>query len=168
MSALNTCLSLRRLGIPLWHKRLKMWHCHCSGSGCCCGEGLIPGPETSICSQNKHTQVKFFTSYFFGLQVSHPCKTLSLTLKDTSCMHKIEGNKSMLHIQLYLGETHPNDTPCCVNCLYFRLLQSLHSFINASFVSIQVPTVCKGQNQATYLDNKAHKCLFLSFISKVK
>ena len=30
-------------GALRWHRRLKIWHCHCRGVG------LIPGPETSIC-----------------------------------------------------------------------------------------------------------------------
>ena len=28
--------------VPLWHSRLKIWHCHCIGYGRCCGEGSIP------------------------------------------------------------------------------------------------------------------------------
>ena len=37
-------------GAPWWHSRLRIWYCHCSGSGHC------PGPGTSTCrrcSQNK-------------------------------------------------------------------------------------------------------------------
>lgn len=45
--------------------------------------------------------------------------------------------------------------------VYIHLLMRLS-------LAYQVPTVCKGWNQATYLDNKAHKRLFLLFISKVK
>ena len=43
-------------GILLWHIRLRIWHCHCSGLGGCCGLGLVPGPDTSAClwhGQNK-------------------------------------------------------------------------------------------------------------------
>ena len=36
-------------GVPLWHMRLRIQSCHCSGSGCCHGTGLIPGLGTSIC-----------------------------------------------------------------------------------------------------------------------
>ena len=32
------------MGVPLWLSRLKTQHCHCCGSGCCCGESSIPGP----------------------------------------------------------------------------------------------------------------------------
>ena len=35
---------------------VRIWHCHCCGSGHCCGAGLIPGPENSACyghGQNK-------------------------------------------------------------------------------------------------------------------
>ena len=35
---------------------LRTWCCHCSGLGCCCGTGLIPGPETSTC--HEHSQTK--------------------------------------------------------------------------------------------------------------
>lgn len=43
----------------------------------------------------------------------------------------------------------------------------LHLLMHLS-PAYQVPTVCKGPNQAINLDNKAHKGLFLLFISKVK
>ena len=36
-------------GAPLWCKESSIWwcgYCHCSGLGCCCSEGLIPGPGT--------------------------------------------------------------------------------------------------------------------------
>ena len=33
---------------PLWHSRLRIWCCLCSGLGCCWGTGSIPGPGTSI------------------------------------------------------------------------------------------------------------------------
>ena len=33
----------------MWHSRLQVWHCLCSGSGCSCGSDLIPGPGTSVC-----------------------------------------------------------------------------------------------------------------------
>ena len=36
-------------GVSLWHSQLRIWHCHCSGSGHCCGMGLILGPGTSAC-----------------------------------------------------------------------------------------------------------------------
>ena len=35
--------------VLLWHSGLRIWHCHYSGSGCCCGVGLIPGLGTSAC-----------------------------------------------------------------------------------------------------------------------
>ena len=43
-----------RAGVPWWHRRLRIWSCHCSGSGHCCGTGLISGPGNSICC--KHGQ----------------------------------------------------------------------------------------------------------------
>ena len=30
-------------------QRLRIRHCHCCGSWCCCGTGSIPGPGTSAC-----------------------------------------------------------------------------------------------------------------------
>ena len=32
------------LGNSLRCSRLRIWHCHCSSLGCCCGTALIPGP----------------------------------------------------------------------------------------------------------------------------
>ena len=34
-------------GVLWWVSGLKIWHCYCCGSGCCCGMGSIPGPGTS-------------------------------------------------------------------------------------------------------------------------
>ena len=36
-------------GVPLWCSGLKIWRCHCSGSGCLCGAGSIPGLGSSAC-----------------------------------------------------------------------------------------------------------------------
>ena len=47
-------------GVPLGHSRLRIWCCHCRGSGCCCGMGSIPGPGTSTChgqGQKKNRKV---------------------------------------------------------------------------------------------------------------
>ena len=33
----------------LWNSRLKIWHCHCSSVGCCCGSCSIPGLRTFTC-----------------------------------------------------------------------------------------------------------------------
>ena len=37
------------IGVPWWLSRLRIWHCHCCGSGCCCGVGLIPDLGTFSC-----------------------------------------------------------------------------------------------------------------------
>ena len=42
------------VGVSRWHSRLRTRHCHCSGSGCCCATGLIPGSETSMCCKCNH------------------------------------------------------------------------------------------------------------------
>ena len=36
-------------GVLLWLTGLRIWRCHCSGLGHCCGTGLIPGWGTSTC-----------------------------------------------------------------------------------------------------------------------
>ena len=44
------------LGVPLWGSGLKIWHCHCSSSGGCCGTSSILdlGASTSHgCSQKE-------------------------------------------------------------------------------------------------------------------
>ena len=56
------------LEFPLWHKRLRIQHCHCScGMGHNCSTGLIPGPGTSTCQ--KKALMQFFTkeTFFVGL-----------------------------------------------------------------------------------------------------
>ena len=37
------------LEFPLGTAGLRIWRCHCSGVGHCCGTGLIPGLGTSTC-----------------------------------------------------------------------------------------------------------------------
>lgn len=34
-------------GVPSWCSELRIWWCHCSGPGCCCGAVWIPGLRTS-------------------------------------------------------------------------------------------------------------------------
>ena len=41
-------LRMELWGVPLWHSRLSVPHCHCSSMGLCC-VCLIPGLGTSIC-----------------------------------------------------------------------------------------------------------------------
>ena len=36
------------IGVPWWLSRLRIWHCHCYGSGCCCGTGSIPDPGSLV------------------------------------------------------------------------------------------------------------------------
>ena len=52
----------REAGVPLWHSRLRIWHCHCSSLDHCCGSGSILGLGTSICHghspKNKTKQKK--------------------------------------------------------------------------------------------------------------
>jgi len=45
-------------GVPMWLRALRTWHCHCSGSGCCCGVGSIPHPGTSTCCRGSQKQTK--------------------------------------------------------------------------------------------------------------
>ena len=64
------------MGIPLWLNGLR--HCHCCGSGCCYGTGLIPGLGTSTYPRpnkiKQNTQSLFFYFYFacfIGLYPQH-------------------------------------------------------------------------------------------------
>ena len=41
-------LKLRKSGVPSWDSALRIQHCHCYGSGCCCGTGSMPGLGTSF------------------------------------------------------------------------------------------------------------------------
>ena len=41
-------------GVPWWLSALRIWHCHCYGSGHYCGSGSIPGP--GIC--HRHSEKK--------------------------------------------------------------------------------------------------------------
>ena len=43
-------------GVLLWLSGLRIWHCHCSSSGCCCGVGSIPSLGTS--PSHRHGQKK--------------------------------------------------------------------------------------------------------------
>ena len=43
---------LRYLGVPWWLRALRTQCCHCCVSDYCCGTGLTPGPETSICHRS--------------------------------------------------------------------------------------------------------------------
>ena len=61
-------------GVPLWHSRLRIWHCHSSCSGHCCGTGLIPGLRTSTCcgssqkkKKKKEKELRFWNH--FPLQI---------------------------------------------------------------------------------------------------
>lgn len=46
------------LRVSWWLSGLRIRHCHCSGSGCCCGVDLIPGPGTFICCGRGQTPNK--------------------------------------------------------------------------------------------------------------
>ena len=45
-------------GVSVWLSGLRIWHCHCSGSECCCGSGVIPGLGTSVGVAKKKKKVK--------------------------------------------------------------------------------------------------------------
>ena len=38
-----------RIGVPWQLTGLRIWHCHCYGSDCCCGSSSIHGLGTSTC-----------------------------------------------------------------------------------------------------------------------
>ena len=50
-------------GVPLWCSGLRIWSCHCSSSGHCCGTGSILGPGTFTCC--RHGQNLFVCFCFF-------------------------------------------------------------------------------------------------------
>ena len=54
---------------PWWHSRLRIWHCHCSGLGSCCGVGSVLGTGTSSCCGHNQKLKK-------NLQI-FPCKICS-------------------------------------------------------------------------------------------
>ena len=43
-------------GVLMWHGRLRILCCHCSGLGCCYGMGSITGPGTCTCSRYSQKQ----------------------------------------------------------------------------------------------------------------
>ena len=52
-------------GVTLWYSGLRVWHCYCSGPGCCCGVDSVPGPETYTCCrccQKKKKKKAYLTS----------------------------------------------------------------------------------------------------------
>ena len=50
----------------MWCSRLRIWHCHCSGLGSCCGKVSVPGLGTSAChgcgQKNKNKIVLLYTN----------------------------------------------------------------------------------------------------------
>ena len=56
--------------VPWWLTWLRIQHCHCSGSACCCGIGSIPGPGTSTCCRHGHTQKK--NPYYYHFKEQKP------------------------------------------------------------------------------------------------
>ena len=43
MNVLTTPKKMLETGVLLWRSRLRVWHCHHSGLGHCCGGGSWPG-----------------------------------------------------------------------------------------------------------------------------
>ena len=46
-------------GVPLWLSGLRIWCCHCCGSGYCSGTGSVPGLRTSACRRCSQEKKKF-------------------------------------------------------------------------------------------------------------
>ena len=94
----------------MWLIGLRIWCCHCSGSGCCCVVSSIPGQATSACHScstpqkitHKLLAGKFFFFYFFfqGLTCKYmqvpwlgfeselqlPASITATTMLDLSCV----------------------------------------------------------------------------------
>ena len=60
------------VGILLWLRGLRIWCCHCCGSGCHCGAGSIPSPGISTCcwcwkkTTTTTTTTTYLKHFFFG------------------------------------------------------------------------------------------------------
>ena len=63
----------------MWHSGLRIWHCHCSGSGCCCGMGLMPKnfhmPWAWPNRMLKNKEEKHLQKAFLNLQGTHVPQT---------------------------------------------------------------------------------------------
>ena len=46
---------LTHKGVPFWHSWLRIQHCHCSSSDCCCDLSPIPGLGTFTCHRCSQT-----------------------------------------------------------------------------------------------------------------
>ena len=51
------------VGVLLWISRLRIWCCHCCGSGGWCGAGSVPSPKTSACCGCSHKKGKVDTMH---------------------------------------------------------------------------------------------------------
>lgn len=91
-SVLNALLAIS-LTFPLWNSWLRISHCHCSGSGLCCGAGSVPDSGTSACWGHGHKKKK---------------KNLLFNQKEMGVVHCFE-KLSYLH-------THSQFSMCCRYC----------------------------------------------------
>ena len=69
----TVCKKKVKFGFLLWFSRLRIWCCHCSGSGHCRGANLIPGLGTFTChrcspKKKKKKKKKRMLIYFFMLK----------------------------------------------------------------------------------------------------
>ena len=64
-SFLKRCTS----GVPLWYSWLRIWHCHCSGPGRCCGTGSISGQRISTCHRQGQKKKEM---HLISLPFKHP------------------------------------------------------------------------------------------------
>ena len=63
-------------GVPWWHSRLRIQHCHCNVLGHCSGTGSVLGPGTStshVCSQKKKRRRRNMGK---NKEHSHCCSTI--------------------------------------------------------------------------------------------
>ena len=85
-----------KVGVPLWHSRLRIRHCHCSGLGSSCHEGLIPGMGTSICrGGGQKKKKKKFRSYTIKVK-------LSLMLLPDQCLDYLTESQE---VKSYMGNS---------------------------------------------------------------
>ena len=65
----------------LGHGGLRTKHCHCSGSGCCCGMCLIPGPGTFLWWHGKKIffeESSICGTIVFNLETLNSCQSAKL------------------------------------------------------------------------------------------
>ena len=141
-SVLNALLAIS-LTFPLWNSWLRISHCHCSGSGLCCGAGSVPDSGTSACWGHGHKKKK-------------KKKNLLFNQKEMGVVHCFE-KLSYLH-------THSQFSMCCRYCS--KKKKKKHKYIALSnntlrlwiiyliCISIKIRNVCEPLKSVLFITCK--------------